>query len=47
MTTVQSCNDCAKQSTCPKAAHFENYNLDGCIDFVDKIETEDDYEANV
>ena len=39
MTTVQSCNDCAKQSTCPKAANFENYRLDRCMDFVDKNKT--------
>ena len=32
----QSCNDCAKQSTCPKAANFENYSLGGCIDFVER-----------
>jgi hypothetical protein len=43
----QSCNDCAKQSTCPKAAHFENYSLDGCMDFVEKNKTEDDYETSV
>ena len=36
----QSCNDCAKQSICPKAEHFENYSLDGCMDFVDKIKIE-------
>ena len=36
MAVYQSCNDCAKQSTCPKAAHFENYTLDGCMNFVDK-----------
>lgn len=34
-----SCNDCAKQSTCQKATHFENYNLRGCSDFVDSNKT--------
>jgi hypothetical protein len=34
MTPKQSCNDCAKQSTCQKVTHFENYNIDGCADFV-------------
>lgn len=34
--TYQSCNDCAKQSTCPKTANFENYSLDGCMDFAEK-----------
>lgn len=47
MTTVQSCNDCVKQSTCPKATHFDNYSLDGCMDFVEKNKTEDDYETSV
>lgn len=47
MAVIQSCNDCAKQSTCPKATHIENYRLDGCMDFVDKIETEDDDETSV
>lgn len=37
MAVKQSCNDCDKQSTCPKAAHFENYSLDGCMDFKEKL----------
>ena len=41
MTINQSCNDCAKQSTCPKATHVENYSLDGCVDFVEKIKSEE------
>ena len=36
MATKQSCNDCAKQSICPKATHFENYSLDGCYEFLEK-----------
>lgn len=35
MATKQQCSDCAKQSTCQKVTHFENYNLDGCSDFLD------------
>ena len=35
----QSCNDCAKQSACPKATHFENYSFDGCSIFLDKNKT--------
>ena len=42
MVTKQFCNDCVKQSICPKATHFENYSLDGCSDFLEKnIETEE------
>ena len=37
MAVKQSCNDCAKQSTCQKATHFENYSLDGCSDFREKL----------
>ena len=47
MTTIQSCNDCAKQSTCPKAANFENYSFDRCMDFVEKNKTEDDDETSI
>ena len=36
--TEQSCNNCATQSECDKATHFENYNIKGCMDFKEKKE---------
>lgn len=32
----ESCNDCAKQTSCEKATHFENYTLNGCSQFKPK-----------
>lgn len=30
----QRCDLCEKECTCPKSAHFENYSLAGCYQFV-------------
>ena len=33
MATKKNCGSCAKQNTCPKAKHIENYRMSGsCID---------------
>lgn len=44
MEYKQSCNDCVKQPTCPKATRIENYRLDGCFEFAGygTLVTEDD-----
>lgn len=30
---VQSCRECVRFEECEKARHFENYRLEGCVDF--------------
>ena len=33
MATKKNCGNCAKQDSCPKAKHVENYRMtDGCMD---------------
>jgi hypothetical protein len=52
MEYKQSCNNCVKQPTCPKATRIENYLLYDCSEFagygtvVTEDNNEDDEEVN-